>query len=181
VCSDIEKAWSFSMNWQVKNLESEVASWHGVSVHPHRFGGSEFRFGKAEIGHVHTGGVVDIPFSRPIHDALLVEGLAEQHPWVPDSGWTTFRIRRDEQLPHALWLMRLSYARYAIKNANSPPTAFEEEGVRLALREPFRSLLEQFVRPVPAGRSNLERQAEFGPTSSQTPSGDGASMEKVSQ
>ena len=90
------------MNWQVKKLESEVASWFGVSVHPHRFGGREVRFGKAEIGHVHMGGVVDTPFPKPMHDALLTEGLAEQHHWVPNSGWTTFRVRREEQMQRAL-------------------------------------------------------------------------------
>jgi hypothetical protein len=159
------------MNWQAKKLESEVASWPGVSVHPHRFSGREFRFGDAEIGHVHMGGVVDIPFSRPIHDALLVQGLAEPHYWVPDSGWTTFRVRREDQMPHALWLMRLSYARYAIKNTNALQKVFEEENRRLALPEPFHSLLEQFVRRVPAGHSNLEGHAEFGATSSQTLAG----------
>ena len=106
------------MNWQVQQLESEVASWPGVSVHPHRFGGREFRFGKAEIGHAHVGGVVDIPFPRAMRDALLAEGLAEEHHWVfRISGWATFRVRREEQLQQAIWLMRLSYARYAIKNA----------------------------------------------------------------
>ena len=34
-------------------LDEEVSAWPGVSVHPHRFGGREFKFGKAEIGHVH--------------------------------------------------------------------------------------------------------------------------------
>ena len=37
----------------LKALENEVAAWPGVSVHPHRFGGREFRFGTAEIGHTH--------------------------------------------------------------------------------------------------------------------------------
>ena len=30
-----------------------------------------FRFGDAEVGHMHTGGVVDIPFPRSIRDAVL--------------------------------------------------------------------------------------------------------------
>ena len=73
---------------QLKKLEEEVSAWPQVSVRPHRFGGKEFRFGSAEIGHVHVGGVVDIPFPRSIRDALLAEGLAEEHHWVPNSGWT---------------------------------------------------------------------------------------------
>jgi hypothetical protein len=34
-------------------------------------------------------------------------------------GWITFRIRSEEDLKHALWLMRLSYLRYGLKTAAS--------------------------------------------------------------
>src|SRR5579862_5583665 len=43
-------------------FEQEVSSWAGVSVYPHRFGGREFRFGDAEVGHIHAGGILDIRF-----------------------------------------------------------------------------------------------------------------------
>jgi Family of unknown function (DUF5519) len=79
----------------LKKLEKEVGSWANISVHPHRFGGREFLFGTAEVGHVHAGGIVDIPFPRSVRDALLADGLAEEHRWVPNSGWITFRIRND--------------------------------------------------------------------------------------
>src|SRR6201987_6277430 len=95
------------MNY-LKKLEDEISTWPNVSVYSHRFGGTEFRFGNAEVGHVHTGGVVDIPFPRSIHDVLLAEGLAQQHRWVPNSGWITFRIRSEADIEHALWLMRLT-------------------------------------------------------------------------
>ena len=88
----------------LKKLEDEVSTWSNISVHPHRFGGREFRCGTAEVGHVHTGGVVDIPFPRSVHDALLAGGLAEEHRWVPNSGWITFHVRSDEDLKHAQWL-----------------------------------------------------------------------------
>ena len=70
----------------------------------------------AEIGHVHAAGVVDIPFPRPIRDALLAQGLAEEHRWVSNSGWITFQVRSEQDLKHALCLMRVSYLRYALKN-----------------------------------------------------------------
>jgi hypothetical protein len=65
------------MKFPLERLKEEILSWPHISVHPHRFGGREFRFGKAEVGHVHLGGIVDIPFPRSIRDALLDEGLAE--------------------------------------------------------------------------------------------------------
>ena len=111
----------------LKRLEEEVSTWPNISVYPHRFGGREFRFGSAEVGHIHTGGIVDIPFPRSLRDALLKEGLAEEHRWVPNSGWITFHVRRDEDLKHALWLMRLSYLRYWLKTATDPRKLFEEE------------------------------------------------------
>ena len=129
----------------LKKLEDEISAWPHISIHPHRFGGREFRFGSAEVGHMHTGGVVDIPFSRPVRDALLAEGLAEVHRWVPNSGWITFRVRSEDDLKQALWLMRLSYLRYALKNAADPRGLLEQESEELHLSPKFRSLLEPFV------------------------------------
>jgi hypothetical protein len=44
------------------DIERQILSWPDVSAHSHRFGGCEFQFRTAEIGHVHTGGIVDVPF-----------------------------------------------------------------------------------------------------------------------
>jgi len=126
-------------------IEREVSSWPQVSVHPHRFGGREFRFGAAEIGHVHRGGIVDIPFTRSIHDALLSEVMAEQHHWVPNSGWITFRIRHPEELSHAIWLLRLSYLRYALKTADDPQKLLHGASEELQLSPRFKALLEGFI------------------------------------
>jgi hypothetical protein len=129
----------------VKTLEEEILTWPHLSVHSHRFGGREFLLDEAEVGHVHTGGTVDIPFPRSVRDALLAEGLAEEHHWVPNSGWITFRIRSEQDISHALWLMRLSYLRYALKVATDPRRLFEKKSEGLGLNPCFKSLLEPFV------------------------------------
>jgi hypothetical protein len=129
----------------LKKLEAMVCAWPQVSVHPHRFGGREFLFGDAEVGHVHTGGIVDIPFPRAIRDKLLAEGLATEHRWVPNSGWVTFRIRNEEGFKHAVWLMRLSYLRYALKRAADPGSLLTQETEKLRLSPQFKSLLEPFI------------------------------------
>jgi hypothetical protein len=54
-------------------------------------------------------------FRVQVRDALLAEGLAEEHRWVPNSGWTSFHVRSEDDFKHAVWLMRLSYLRYALK------------------------------------------------------------------
>jgi Family of unknown function (DUF5519) len=126
-------------------LEQEVSSWPEVSIHAHRFGGREFRFGSAEIGHIHRGGVVDIPFPRSVRDALLTEGLAEEHRWAPNSGWITFQARNEEDFKHALWLLRLSYLRYALKTSSDPRRMLDQSSDELRLSAQFRSLLEPFI------------------------------------
>lgn len=143
----------------LEELERKMSCWPGVSVRPHRFGGREFRFRAAEIGHIHAGGIVDIPFPRSIRDALMGEARAEKHRWAPNSGWITFRVRREQDLNHALWLMRLSYLRYALKAASDPVKVFEQESEQLCLSPRFQGLLEPFLpkfakqacsHPVPA-------------------------------
>src|SRR6202162_5132164 len=128
---------------RLKMLEETISKWPNVSIHSHRFGGTEFCVGSAEIGHIHIGGVVDIPFPRPVRDALLADGLAEQHRWVPNSGWTTFHVRGEGELQHALWLMRLSYLRYALKTAGAPSGMLERESAELGLSPHLRSLLQK--------------------------------------
>jgi hypothetical protein len=136
------------MNY-LNRLEDEVSTWPNVSVHPHRFGGKEFRFRKAEIGHVHTDGTLDIPFPRAVRDLLLEEGQAEEHRWVPNSGWTTFKVRREADIGHAIRLMRISYLRYALKTASDPHRLLKQEIEALHLSPQFISLLEVFT-PCPA-------------------------------
>lgn len=144
----------------LKTLEDELSTWPGISVHPHRFGGREFRLGRAEVGHVHTGGILDIPFTRAVHDVLLAEGLAQEHRWVPDSGWVTFRIRTEQDLEHGLWLFRLSYLRYELRRASDAHAMLEQESERLQLSTQFRSLLEQHIpanhAPAQTGRTRRE-------------------------
>lgn len=129
----------------LKSLEEQVSLWPGVSVHPHRFGGREFCLGRLEIGHTHSDGTVDIPFPSALHNQLLVEGLAEQHHWVPDSGWTTFHIREAQDIRHASQLLRLSYLRYVLKAVPDPGKRFEVESAQLHLSPRMRCLLQEFI------------------------------------
>jgi hypothetical protein len=159
-CGRLQTSKNLSMEfWMMnflKQFEVEVSAWLNISAHPHRFGGRKFLFGSAEVGHIHAGGIVDIPFPRSVRDALLAEGLAEGHRWVPNSGWITFRVRSEEDLSHALWLMRLSYIRYALKTATDPRALLEQEAEELHLNPQFKFLLDKFV-PATATRAATER------------------------
>ncbi len=104
------------MDGAVREVAEEVGGWDGVSRHVHRFGGEEFRLGTAEIGHVHPGGVVDIPFPVALRARLVGAGRAERHHVLPESGWTTVRTGR-QGAAAALDLLRLSYLRQRARRA----------------------------------------------------------------
>lgn len=140
------------MRLLVASLESTVSQWPYVLVCSHGLGGREFRFEKAEVGHTHFWGDVDIPFPRPLRDSLLRSGLVQTHRWVPDSGWITFHLRHREDVESAVRLMRLSWLRYALKVASEPLQLFEDEVHSLNLNADLVRLLRHLFRVAPALR-----------------------------
>ena len=54
-------------------------------------------------------------------------------------------MRREDDLSHALWLMRISYLRYALKRSADPQKLLEQESEELRLSAQFKSLLEPFA------------------------------------
>jgi hypothetical protein len=43
-----------------KRITEAVSSWGGITLTPHRFGGTAFMLGKRELGHIHGDRLVDI-------------------------------------------------------------------------------------------------------------------------
>jgi len=92
-----------------KQIADILLTWDGVDVHPHRFGGREFRIGRRELGHIHRDYLVDIPFPKKVRDELVSGGLAEPHHILPDSGWVSFYLREEADIQAALQLFKRSY------------------------------------------------------------------------
>jgi hypothetical protein len=92
-------------------IEREVGSWEGVTVSAHRFGGVEFRVGRRELGHVHGDRLADLPFPIAIRKELVAAGRAEPHHILPQSGWVSLWMRRDQDADTAIELFRLNYER----------------------------------------------------------------------
>lgn len=90
-------------------IKSEVEAWDGVTSRAHRFGGVEFTLGKRELGHIHNNTLVDIPFPKAIRNELVESGKVLPHHILPDSGWISFYIKKEEDIAKALELFRLSY------------------------------------------------------------------------
>ena len=86
-----------------------VAAWPGVEAHPHRFGGTEYRLGSREIGHIHGDHMVDIPFPKRVREELVAAGRAERHHLLPETGWVSFYLREPVDVERAVGLFRLSF------------------------------------------------------------------------
>lgn len=88
-----------------------IGHWDGVEVSPHRFGGVEFRLDKREIGHLHGARQADLPFPIRVRRALVSAGKAEAHQLLPDTGWVSYRIRSEHDIPAVIDLFRMNYDR----------------------------------------------------------------------
>lgn len=104
-----------------EQIRAELLGWPGVSAHPHRFGGLEYRLGLREIGHVHGDWLADIPFPRRIRDEVVAEGRAEPHHVLPESGWVSVHLTEQADVERALGLLRLSYEGATRQRARKAP------------------------------------------------------------
>jgi hypothetical protein len=104
-------------------IRTEVEAWEGVTSHPHRFGGVEFRLGKRELGHLHGDPprLADLPFKRTIRDMLVETGRALPHHVLPESGWVSKPILTADDAAEAIELFRLSYERARVAAAVAVP------------------------------------------------------------
>ena len=91
-------------------IVQKLLAWEGVTQHPHRFGGIEFRLGTREIGHIHGDWLVDIPFPTKVRDEIVASGQAEAHHILPNSGWISRYLRQPGDLETAITLLGRSYA-----------------------------------------------------------------------
>jgi Family of unknown function (DUF5519) len=81
----------------------------GVTAGPHRFGGTEYRVGRREIGHVHGNALVDIPFPKKVREELVAAGRAERHHILPESGWVSVYLREPADVDLAIELLGYSF------------------------------------------------------------------------
>jgi len=92
-----------------KRIYDVVRSWEEIAHGPHRFGGTEFRVGRREVGHVHGDSLVDIPFPLPVRNELVQSGAAEPHHILPKSGWVSIFLRNPADVDRAIQLLSRSY------------------------------------------------------------------------
>jgi hypothetical protein len=95
----------------VSAIAHEIAAWPGVSVRSHGPSFLEFRLDRRELGHLHGDRLADLPFPVRVREQLVAEGKATLHHAHPLSGWVSFYIRSERDVPAVVDLFRLNYER----------------------------------------------------------------------
>lgn len=98
------------LDW-LDEIETEVLSWEGVSVAMHKYGGLQFDLHGAEIGHIHSNGIVDVLLTKQMKQGLLEEGRIKNHHVFSKSGWISFHINSTSDKMYAKDLLSLAYQR----------------------------------------------------------------------
>ena len=92
-------------------IREVVSSWPGVEAVPHRFGGTEYRLGRKEMGHVHGDRLADLPLPRRLHDEVIAAGRAQPHHVLPQTGWVSCWMAGPKDAAGVIELFRLQYER----------------------------------------------------------------------
>lgn len=95
----------------LEKISKEILSWPGVTTGAHRFGGTEFRIGKREMGHIHGDKLADLPFPMQVRNQLIESGRASPHHVLPESGWVSKWIRSEEDVSEVVEFFRMQYKR----------------------------------------------------------------------
>jgi hypothetical protein len=99
-------------DWRVlavrESLELEACRSLGVELSVHRFGGVGFNSGGHELAHLHGNGLFDAFVGMSARESVVRSGMASPHHIFPRSGWVSFWIKTQADLPNALELMRIA-------------------------------------------------------------------------
>ena len=105
----------------VETIVDAASDWPEMRVGPHRFNAVEFLLADHEIGHIHRdGGMLDINFPKRMRDTLVEEDRTGDHHFAPNTGWTSYRVRSDDDVDDGLWLLRVSYLYRALTQRRKP-------------------------------------------------------------
>ena len=63
----------------LESIQKEILSWPFVTAETHKFGDTEFRLNKREMGHIHGERLVDLPFPMTIRNELVSSGRVSPH------------------------------------------------------------------------------------------------------
>src|SRR5690349_17787212 len=102
-------------------IRAADTSWPGVEALPHRFGGTEYSYGRKELGHVHGDRLADLLLPRRLHDEVIAAGRASPHHVLPATGWVSCWMDGPGDADNVIELFRLQYERYTASRGRTRP------------------------------------------------------------
>ena len=93
----------------LESLKKVILNWPEVFAEQHRFGGVEFRVYKREMGHIHGDRLADLPFPMETRNRLVNSGRVSPHHVLPQSGWVSFLIKGEQDIPRVIELFKMRY------------------------------------------------------------------------
>lgn len=91
-------------------IEREVLRWPGMHKEPGRFGATSFRYGKREIGHLHSDRIADLPVTPEMRERILAAGRARPHR-AGVKGYVSYPIEQQEDVSVVLEILGHNYDR----------------------------------------------------------------------
>lgn len=110
----------------IEAVEAAARTLSGVSLHPHRFGGTGFVAGETECAHLHGNGLLDCRFPLAQARELVRHRCAQPHHVFPRSGWVSFWIRSEQDVPDATALLQLALRALPAQRARPPQRGCSE-------------------------------------------------------
>ena len=92
----------------MQEIEKRALALPGVRLRVHRLGGTAFASGPHELGHLHGNGLLDLFVGRDERNALVAAAHAQPHHVFADSGWISFWVRTEADVPAALALLAVA-------------------------------------------------------------------------
>jgi hypothetical protein len=109
----------YLLDW-IDGIEKEALKWDNISTTIHKYGGLQINYGKTELGHLHSNGLLDMPFNRKIKQTLMLKySRVQEHHTFKNTGWISFYIERYGDNLIALELLQQAYNLHADKRFNN--------------------------------------------------------------
>jgi hypothetical protein len=93
----------------IARILEETRTWPGVGIETRADGVIQLVLSRGVLARLHAGGLIEIPYPRPVGEALVAAGRVQRHHALPDSGWVNVRLERADQVEDTLALLRLAY------------------------------------------------------------------------
>jgi hypothetical protein len=93
----------------IQQLINNVKEWPEIETHAYIYGGTEFRLFNKSIGHVHSNGMLDLPFVKHLRKVLLEKNLVQIHHVHSTINWVSYLIENPEKTKEAEHFLLLSY------------------------------------------------------------------------